>query len=77
MTVSQKKNLLVEKLLQTEDKHILKAVESILDPQEDYVELSSAQKKDLDRRLADHKAGKLKYYTAEEVKNAVIQALKK
>jgi putative addiction module component (TIGR02574 family) len=77
MTVAQKKNQLAQKLLQTEDKHILKAIESILDPKEDYIELSPAQKKDLDKRLADHKAGKLKNYTIEEVRKEVLKALKK
>jgi putative addiction module component (TIGR02574 family) len=77
MTVAQTKIQLAQKLLQTEDKHILKAVESILNPVEEHIELSSEQKKDLDKRLADHKAGKLKYFTIDEVRSAVNKAIKK
>ncbi len=77
MTVAQSKVQLAQKLLQTEDKRILKAIESILDPEEDYLELSPAQKKDLDKRLAEHKAGKLSYYTIDEVRKAVLKASKK
>ena len=40
-------------------------------------ELTAAQKRDLDKRLADHKAGKLKYYTIDQVKKAVSNAIKK
>ncbi len=77
MTVAQNKIQLAQKLFQTKDKRILKAIESILNPEEEHVELSAAQKKDLDKRLADHKAGKLKYYTIDEVRKAVVKAIKK
>lgn len=58
MTVAQNKIQLAQKLLQTNDKRILKAIESILDPKEEYAELTAVEKKELDKRLADHKAGK-------------------
>ena len=77
MTVAQNKIQLAQKLFQTEDKRVLKAIESILNPQEENVELTPAQKKDLDKRLADHKAGKLNYFTMDEVKKAVFKAVKK
>lgn len=77
MTAAQNKIQLAQKLFQTKDKRILKAIESILDPQEEYLELSPAQKRDLDKRLADHKAGKLSYYTIEEVRKAALKAIKK
>lgn len=77
MTLAQSKIQLAQKLFQTEDKQVLKAVASILNPDEQYAELTAEQKKDLDKRLADHKAGKLKYFTAEEVKYAALQAIKK
>lgn len=77
MTVAQNKIQLAQKLFQTKDKRILKAIESILDPEEEYLELSPTQKKDLDKRLADHKAGKLSYYTIDEVRRAVLKASKK
>ncbi|MDX2173811.1 MAG: addiction module protein [Bacteroidota bacterium] len=37
---------------------------------------TATQKKELDKRIADHKAGKLKYYTIDEVKKAVFRAIK-
>lgn len=77
MTVAQNKIQLAQKLFQTEDKRILKAIESILNPEEESFQLTPAQKKDLDKRLADHKAGKLKYFTMDEVRKAVIKAIKK
>lgn len=39
MTVAQKKNLLAQKLLQTEGKHILKAVELLFNQEEETFEL--------------------------------------
>jgi putative addiction module component (TIGR02574 family) len=65
----------------TKDNEILSAVYTILkkasSTEEELVPLTSAQKKDLDKRLADHKAGKLKYYTIEQVRSSVLSALKK
>jgi putative addiction module component (TIGR02574 family) len=76
MTIAQSKIQLAQKVLQTDDRHILKAIEALFNQEED-TNLSSAQKKELDKRLADHKAGKLKYYTMGEVKKAVHKAIKK
>ena len=65
----------------TKDNEILSAVYTILkkasSTEEELAPLNSAQKKDLDKRLADHKAGKLKYYTIEQVRSSVLSALKK
>ena len=78
MTVAQNKIKLAQKLFLTEDKRILKAIESILDPaEEEYFNLTPEQKKELDRRLSDHKAGKLKYFTMDDVRKAVFSALRK
>jgi putative addiction module component (TIGR02574 family) len=77
MITAKNKILLAQKLFDTEDKRILKAVESILNPSEQTIDLTSAEKKELDKRLADHKAGKLKYYTIDEVRKAVLSAIKK
>ena len=68
---------LAQKLLQTENKHILKTIDLLLNQEDEIVELTAAQKKDLDKRLADHKAGKLKYYTLDEVRKSVFKAIKK
>jgi hypothetical protein len=73
MTVAQNKILLAQKLFQTNNKEILKAVEPILDPQEEYFELSASQKKELDVTLAEHKAGKLNYCTLEEAKKIILK----
>ncbi len=79
MTLAQSKLNLVQKVLQTEDKRILKAIKLIFDKEEgdNDFELSPAQKKELDKRLADHKNGKLKYYTIDEVKKVVFKTAKK
>lgn len=77
MITAKNKIQLAQKLFDTEDERVLKAVQSILNPEEETIDLTAAQKKDLDKRLADHKAGKLKYYTISEVRKAVLQAIKK
>lgn len=60
------------------DNEILQVVYTILKKcSEEDIELTEVQKKELDKRLADHKKGKLKYYTIEEVKRSVKKALKK
>ena len=64
----------------TKDTEILEAVYTILRRtrvEEEPTELTATQKKELDKRLADHKAGKLKYYTIDEVRKAVFKAIKK
>ena len=77
MITAKNKIQLAQKLFDTEDERILKAVQSILNPEEETADLTPAQKKELDKRLAEHKAGKLKYYTISEVRKAVLQAIKK
>ena len=65
----------------TKDNEILEAIITILKrtvvEDETPGELSPAQIKELNKRLADHKAGKLKYYTLDEVKKIVSKAFKK
>ncbi|MBI4931540.1 MAG: addiction module protein [Bacteroidetes bacterium] len=39
--------------------------------------LSDAQKQELDKTLAEHKAGKLKYYSLEQAQSAVYGKAKK
>ncbi len=79
MTLAQSKINLVQKVLQTEDKRILKAIKLMFDKEEgdNDFELSPDQKKELDKRLTDHKNGKLRYYTIDEVKKVVFKTAKK
>ena len=54
------------------DNAVLEAVYTLLkqNTEEEY-NLTAAQKRELDQRLEAHKAGKLKYYTIDEVRKAV------
>ncbi len=65
----------------TKDNEILEAVYTILkrtiSGEEEATELTALQKKELDKRLANHKAGKVKYYTIDEVRKTVLKSLKK
>jgi putative addiction module component (TIGR02574 family) len=60
------------------DSEILHAVYTILKKSaSDDIDLTESQKKELDKRLSDHKAGTLRYYTIDEVKKADIKAPEK
>jgi Putative addiction module component len=71
MALAQKKNQLAQKLLQTEDKHILKAIELLFSQEEESFDLVPAQKRELDKRLAEVESGKAKFYSIGEVKKIV------
>jgi putative addiction module component (TIGR02574 family) len=77
-TVNLKKNIhkAVDKI---DDAELLQAVYTILEREignlEEY-ELTAAQKKELDRRLANHKSGKSKSYSWEEVKASLLNRKK-
>jgi putative addiction module component (TIGR02574 family) len=81
MKTSTLKKEIYQAIDNTKDNEILEAVYTILKrtivEEEEATELTAAQKKDLDKRLADHKAGKLKYYTIDEVRKSVFKAIKK
>jgi hypothetical protein len=55
MITAKNKIQLAQKLFDTQDERILKAVQSILNAEEETIDLAPAQKKDLDKRLANHK----------------------
>lgn len=76
MTVAQKKNQLAQKVLQTEDKHILKAIELLFNQEEETFELTAAQKRELDKQLAEVESGKAKFYSMSKVKKIVRKNLK-
>ncbi len=71
MTVAQKKNQLAQKVLQTEDKHILKAIELLFNQEDESFELTDAQKLELDKRLEEVESGKAKFYTLSESKKMI------
>lgn len=79
MTQSTLKKRIFQALDNTKDDEILQAVYTILKRtviEQEATSLTTAQKKDLDQRLAEHKSGTLKYYTLEEVKKATLKSLK-
>ena len=77
MSVAQDKIQLAQRLLQTEDKNILKAIELIFTQEDEHFELSASQKRELDRRLSDIESGNAKFYTMAEVKKMVRKKIKK
>ncbi len=73
-TVNLKKNIhkAVDKI---EDLGLLQAVFTILEKQIENTpeyELTALQKKELDKRMANHKAGRSKAYSWEEVKKSLL-----
>jgi hypothetical protein len=77
MTVAQKKNQLAQKVLQTEDKHILKAIELLFNQEEESFELTDAQKRELDEQLDEIESGKAKFYSLNEAKRMIRKKQKK
>lgn len=61
------------------DSDILKAVYTILQKnvEEEEYALTPVQKRELDKRLVEHKSGKLKYYTFDQVKKIARKAIGK
>lgn len=80
MRTSTLKKEIYQAVDHTKDNEILEVVYTILkrtttkEPN-DASTLTVAQKKELDKRMADHNAGKLKYYTIDEVRKAVSKAI--
>ena len=77
MTLAQSKINLAQKLLQTEDKHILKTIELLFSQEEENFELNDAEKREIDVQLAEIESGKAKFYTMSEVKKIVRKTHKK
>ncbi|MGE5108159.1 MAG: addiction module protein [Sphingobacteriales bacterium] len=79
MTTTLLKKKLTNAINKIEDAQFLEALHTIVSSkQEDEMiyELSTPQKKELDRRLADYKSGKSKTYTWEEVKSSLLKRKK-
>ena len=72
----------VHHYVDTTDDKILKAVYTILEEyarskEEPDTLLTKEQREELDKTLADHKAGKLKYYTADQTRKMLSGKAKK
>ncbi|WP_317896667.1 addiction module protein [Aurantibacillus circumpalustris] len=55
----------------------MKAIELLFDQEEETFELTSEQKKELDKQLAEVESGKAKFYNMDEVKKMVRKSLRK
>ncbi|MBI1782906.1 MAG: addiction module protein [Sphingobacteriales bacterium] len=78
MTTTLLKKKLTEAISKIEDEQFLEALHTIITSrqEEELYELSAAQQKELDRRLASYKAGKTKTYSWEEVKANLLKRKK-
>ena len=76
MTIAQHKIQLAQKVLQTDDKHILKTIELIFNQEDELFEITKEQKHELDARIADIERGKAKFYTMDEVNKNVRKSFK-
>jgi putative addiction module component (TIGR02574 family) len=75
MTTLRLKNSIHKAIDKIEDENLLKAVYTILEKQmvtAGEYDLTPAQQKELDRRLASHQSGKSKTYSWEKVKASLI-----
>jgi hypothetical protein len=77
MTIAQSKIELAQKVLQTQDKQILKAVELLFSQQDEDFELSGDDKRAIDVQLKEIESGKAKFYSMAEVKKMVRKHHKK
>jgi len=79
MTTTALKKDIHKAVENTNDNEILKIVRTILKrtSEEEMYELTPAQKRELDKRLAQHKAGKSSYHSLEEVRKNALKALAK
>ncbi len=79
MTTLRLKNNIHKAIDKIEDENLLKAVYTILEKQMETngeYDLTPAQQKELDRRLANHQSGKSKTYSWEEVKASLLNRKK-
>lgn len=77
MTVAQNKIRLAQKVLQTENKDILKAIELIFTQEDEHFELTEEQKQELDKTLEEVESGKAKFYSMAEVRKRISKNHKK
>jgi hypothetical protein len=77
MNIAQSKIELAQKVLQTQDRQILKAVELIFSQEDKDFELSEATKMELDRLRKQNKAGKLASVTLAQIRKNALSKIKK
>ncbi len=77
MTTAQNKIELAQKILQTQDKQILKAIGLIFSQEDEDFELTNEQKPDIDLELKEIESSKAKFYKMAEVKKIVRKNHKK
>lgn len=73
MTIAQKKIFLAQRLLQTENKEILKAVDLIFSQEDEKYTISASQQKELDKRLKSIEDGKAIFFTWEETQKNILK----
>jgi Putative addiction module component len=77
MTTTALKTNIKKQINSVKNETILRSIHAMLKEvlQDDAGEslLTKEQKKELDRTLAEHKSGKLKYYTVEQAKNIIYK----
>ena len=79
MTATLLKKKLTRAINEIDDTRFLEALHTIVSSKQEeelVYELSAAQKKELDRRLANYKSGKSKTYSWEEVKHSLLKRKK-
>ncbi len=77
MNIAQHKIQLAQRILSTEDKQIIKAIELIFTQEDDHCEITDDQKPELDKRLKDIESGKAKFYTWDQAKKIIRKKSKK
>ncbi len=77
INAAQHKIQLAQRILPTEDKHLLEEPDLILKPKNQSYELSDEDIEELDQMQKEHKSGKSKSYTVAEVRKYVYGKLEK
>ena len=77
MNFTQNKIQLAQRILSTEDKNVVKAINLIFTQEDDHYEITDDQKPELDRRLKDIESGNAKFYTWEQAKKIIRKKAKK
>jgi hypothetical protein len=80
MTTTALKTNIKKQINSVQNETILRSIHAmlkeVLQDDSDVSLLTKEQKNELDKTLAEHKSGKLKYYTVEQAKNIVYKKTK-